>query len=266
MAGWVRFRIKGQAGDSIRLRFAESLQDNGELYTRNFRDARSTDVYVANGRETKDATWAPRFIYHGFRYVEVSGYPNAKAEDFVAEIVEDEMEHTGTFNCSDETLNKIVRNAFWGIRSNYKGMPVDCPQRNERQPWLGDRTMGCWGESMLFDNYAMYTKWARDIREAQREDGCIPDVAPAYWNYYSDNVTWPAALPMACDMLFTNFGDKRSIEENYPAIKKWVSHIREYYMTEDFIITKDKYGDWCVPPESLELIHSKDPSRKTDGA
>ena len=126
--------------------------------------------------------------------------------------------------------------------------------------------MGCWGESMLFDNYAMYTKWTRDIREAQREDGCIPDVAPAYWNYYSDNVTWPAALPMACDMLFTNFGDKRPIEENYPAIKKWVSHIREYYMTEDFIITKDKYGDWCVPPESLELIHSKDPSRKTDGA
>ena len=138
------------------------------------------------------------------------------------------------FNCSDETLNKIIRNAFWGIRSNYKGMPVDCPQRNERQPWLGDRTMGCWGESMLFDNYAMYTKWTRDIREAQREDGCIPDVAPAYWNYYSDNVTWPAALPMACDMLFTNFGDKRPIEENYPAIKKWVSHIREYYMTEGF--------------------------------
>ncbi|KAB6284573.1 family 78 glycoside hydrolase catalytic domain, partial [Bacteroides xylanisolvens] len=260
MAGWVRFRIKGQAGDSIRLRFAESLQDNGELYTRNFRDARSTDVYVVSGRETKDATWAPRFIYHGFRYVEVSGYPNAKAEDFVAEVVEDEMEHIGTFNCSDETLNKIIRNALWGIRSNYKGMPVDCPQRNERQPWLGDRTMGCWGESMLFDNYAMYTKWTRDIREAQREDGCIPDVAPAYWNYYSDNVTWPAALPMACDMLFTNFGDKRPIEENYPAIKKWVSHIREYYMTEDLIITKDKYGDWCVPPESLELIHSKDPS------
>ena len=71
---------------------------------------------------------------------------------------------------------------------------------------------------MLFDNYAMYTKWTRDIREAQREDGCIPDVAPAYWNYYSDNVTWPAALPMACDMLFTNFGDKRPIEENYQEV------------------------------------------------
>ena len=197
MAGWMRFRIKGQAGDSIRLRFAETLQANGELYTRNLRDARSTDTYIVSGREVKDTTWAPRFVYHGFRYVEVSNYPDAQLGDFVAEVVEDEMTHTGSFSCSDETLNKIVRNAFWGIRSNYKGMPVDCPQRNERQPWLGDRTMGCWGESMLFDNYAMYTKWTRDIREAQREDGCIPDVAPAYWNYYSDNVTWPAALPLS---------------------------------------------------------------------
>ena len=150
MAGWMRFRIKGQAGDSIRLRFAETLQANGELYTRNLRDARSTDTYIVSGREVKDTTWAPRFVYHGFRYVEVSNYPDAQLGDFVAEVVEDEMTHTGSFSCSDETLNKIVRNAFWGIRSNYKGMPVDCPQRNERQPWLGDRTMGCWGERVCF--------------------------------------------------------------------------------------------------------------------
>lgn len=266
LAGWVRFRVKGQAGDSICLRFAERLQDSGEVYTRNLRDARSTDTYVVSGKETQGTTWAPRFIYHGFRYVELSGYPDPKVEDFTAEVVDDEMEHTGSFTCSDETLNQVVRNAFWGIRSNYKGMPVDCPQRNERQPWLGDRTMGCWGESMLFDNRALYAKWTQDIREAQREDGCIPDVAPAYWNYYSDNVTWPAALPMSCDMLFTSYGDIEPMKQNYPAIKKWLAHIREYYMTSDYIITKDKYGDWCVPPESLELIHSKDPARKTDGS
>ena len=126
--------------------------------------------------------------------------------------------------------------------------------------------MGSWGESLFFNNHALYNKWTRDIREAQREDGCIPDVAPAYWNYYSDNVTWPATLLLVCDMLFTNYGDRRAIEENYPALKKWVSHIREYYLTKEFIITKDKYGDWCVPPESLEMIHSNDPARKTDGA
>ena len=266
MAGWLRIRIKGQAGDSIRLRFAERLQPDGEIFTKNLRDAHCTDIYVVSRREPQDATWAPRFVYHGFRYVEISGYPNAKTEDFTAEVVDDEMAHTGTFTCSDETLNQVLRNAFWGIRSNYKGMPVDCPQRNERQPWLGDHAMGSWGESLFFNNHALYNKWTRDIREAQREDGCIPDVAPAYWNYYSDNVTWPATLPLVCDMLFTNYGDRRAIEENYPALKKWVSHIREYYLTKEFIITKDKYGDWCVPPESLEMIHSNDPVRKTDGA
>lgn len=191
LAGWVRFRIKGQAGDSIRLHFAERLESDGEIFTKNLRDAHCTDIYVVSGREPQGATWAPRFVYHGFRYVEISGYPDAKTEDFVVEVVEDEMDHTGSFSCSNETLNQVIRNAFWGIRSNYKGMPVDCPQRNERQPWLGDHAMGSWGESLFFDNHAMYNKWTRDIREAQREDGCIPDVAPAYWNYYSDNVTWP---------------------------------------------------------------------------
>ena len=90
------------------------------------------------------------------------------------------MEVIGDFSSSNELLNQIVKNAWWGILGNYKGMPVDCPQRNERQPWLGDRTMGCWGESYLFDTERLYTKWVRDICEAQREDGCIPDVAPAF--------------------------------------------------------------------------------------
>lgn len=156
MAGWLRIRIKGQAGDSIRLRFAERLQADGEIFTKNLRDAHCTDIYVVSGREPQDTTWAPRFVYHGFRYVEISGYPNAKTEDFTAEVVDDEMAHTGTFTCSDETLNQVLHNAFWGIRSNYKGMPVDCPQRNERQPWLGDHAMGSWGES-LFSTIMPYT-------------------------------------------------------------------------------------------------------------
>lgn len=97
LAGWVRFRIKGQAGDSIRLHFAERLESDGEIFTKNLRDAHCTDIYVVSGREPQGATWAPRFVYHGFRYVEISGYPDAKTEDFVVEVVEDEMDHTGSF-------------------------------------------------------------------------------------------------------------------------------------------------------------------------
>lgn len=266
MAGWIRMKIKGNAGgDSLRLRFAEKLKEDGELFVRNLRDARVTDIYVVSGKEQKDAEWAPRFVYHGFRYVEINGYPNPKLSDFIGEVVSDEMEVTGSFESSNAMLNRIYRNAYWGILSNYKGMPVDCPQRNERQPWLGDHARGSWGESFMFDCGNLYAKWMDDIRDAQREDGCIPDVVPAYWNYYSDNMTWPATLLIDSDMLYTQYGNAKPIIKNYPVMKRWLEHMMKEYMTEDYIMTKDKYGDWCVPPESLEMIHSRDPQRRTDG-
>ncbi len=264
IAGWLKVRVRGQKGDTIRIVYAEKLNADGTLYRDNFRNARSTDIYICNGEEGQDGRWwTPTFVYHGFKYAEVVGLKNAKKDDFIAEVVADEMATTGHFECSDTLLNKVMKNAWWGILDNYKGMPVDCPQRDERQPWLGDRTMGSLGESFLFNNERLYTKWMRDICEAQRTDGCIPDVAPAFWNYYSDDVAWAAALPFGCDMLWRQYGNREAIDKSYPAIKKWVQHIIEEY-SKDGIIHCGKYADWCVPPEKLELIHSQDPARKTD--
>ena len=263
IAGWLKVRIRGQKGDTIRIVYAEKLNADGTLYRENFRNARSTDIYVCNGEEGNGRWWTPTFVYHGFKYAEIIGLKNATKDDFIAEVVADEMTATGHFECSDTILNKVMRNAWWGILDNYKGMPADCPQRDERQPWLGDRTMGALGESYLFDNERLYTKWMRDICEAQRTDGCIPDVAPAFWNYYSDDVAWAAALPFGCDMLYRQYGNREAIDKSYPAIKKWVEHIIEEY-SKDGIIHCGKYADWCVPPEKLELIHSQDEARKTD--
>ena len=264
IAGWLKVRVRGQKGDTIRIVYAEKLNADGTLFRDNFRNARSTDIYVCNGDEGKEGRWwCPTFVYHGFKYAEVIGLKNATKDDFVAEVVADEMHSTGQFECSDTILNKVMKNAWWGVLDNYKGMPIDCPQRDERQPWLGDRTMGSLGESFLFDNERLYTKWMRDICEAQRTDGCIPDVAPAFWNYYSDDVAWAAALPFSCDMLWRQYGNRQPIIDCYPYIKKWVLHIIEEY-SKDGIIHCGKYADWCVPPEKLELIHSQDPARKTD--
>jgi alpha-L-rhamnosidase len=265
IAGWMRINVHGNAGDSVKLRFAETLQKDGEIYTENLRSARCTDVYILKGDKAGES-WAPVFIYHGFRYVEVSGLKYAPSvTDFTAEVVSDEMEQLGTLTTSNDVLNQVLKNAWWGIRDNYKGMPVDCPQRDERQPWLGDRAMGCWGESFLFDNNLMYAKWGNDIRDAQRQDGCIPDVAPVYLTYYTDNVTWPATLPFLCDMTYTQFGNKKPIEDNYEAIKKWMAHMEKNYLSPDYLMTKDEYGDWCMPPENLKMIHSEDPKRITNG-
>ena len=262
MAGWISVRPCGKAGDTIRIRYSEKLSADGSLYTANLRDARSEDLYICHGREQDSFT--PSFVYHGFRYVEISGPVRIEPSAIVAYAVGDKMQRTGHFACSDTLLNRVISHAYWGIRSNYKGMPVDCPQRNERQPWLGDRTAGALGESFLFDNERLYAKWMRDICEAQRSDGNIPDVAPAFWNYYSDDVTWPAALPFICDMLYRQYGDAEPIRQSYASIRKWVNHITDEYQ-RDGIITRDKYGDWCMPPEKLELIHSEDPQRMTDG-
>lgn len=266
IAGMAALRMYGAQGDTIRIRYAEKLSAQDALYTANLRNARSEDIYVCSGMEN-GRLWNASFVYHGFRYVEISGWKGKalKTSDINGLLVSDDMgSRSGCMMTSDTTLNKVLENAFLGIKDNYKGMPVDCPQRNERQPWLGDRTVGCLGESFVADNERLYTKWMRDISEGMRSDGAISNVTPSFWNYFEDNVTWPAVFPFACDMLYEQFGNTQAIRESYPYIKKWLTHIFTEY-EKDNIITKDKYGDWCVPPEKLELIHSQDPARQTDG-
>lgn len=252
MVGWVRMELQGgKAGDQVTLRFAEVLQDNGALAMDNLRDALVTDRYTlkGDGREV----WEPSFVYHGFRYVEITGYPGIPTvADFQGRVVYDAMQTTGTFETSNPLINQIYQNAYWGILGNYKGMPVDCPQRNERQPWLGDRSTGAYGESFIFGNGKLYAKWLDDIRYAQKEDGSIPDVAPAYWRYYSDNMTWPGTYLLIADMLYRQYGDIRPIEKHYPSMKKWLEYMRVRYMDDAFVLTKDSYGDWCAPPPTIE--------------
>ncbi|MBQ0072716.1 MAG: family 78 glycoside hydrolase catalytic domain [Prevotella sp.] len=263
ISGWISLKMRGKQGDTIKIKYAERLNEDSTLYLDNLRDAETEDVYVCNGTDT---WWHPTFTYHGFRYVEIKGISDVCEDDLIPYLVCDNMETIGSFVSSNATLNRILRNAWWGIKDNYHGFPTDCPQRNERQPWLGDRTVGSLGESYLFNNNDFYTRWMKDICDAQRNDGCIPDVAPAFWNYYSDIVTWPACLPFTCDMLYNQFGNDKAMRESYPYIKKWLEHIDEKYGKTNKWASADKYGDWCVPPEKPDMIHSKDPDRQTDGA
>jgi alpha-L-rhamnosidase len=264
MVGWVKLRAKGEKGKRICMRFAETLREDSGLYLKNLRSAEVTDIYTMKGDTLE--TWEPRFVYHGFRFVEIVGYPGTPTvKDFEGKVVYDDMSTTGSFESSDKTLNQLFQNAYWGIRGNYKGMPVDCPQRDERQPWLGDRAIGSLGESFIFDNARFYAKWLDDIEQSQKPDGQLPDMSPPYYmTYYSDNMTWPGTYLLVADMLYEQFGDIQPIVKHYDSMKKWMAYMRSKYMN-NFIVTRDKYGDWCVPPESKELIHSKDSTRITDG-
>jgi alpha-L-rhamnosidase len=263
MVGWCRLKVKGLAGITVQMRFAETLNPDGTLYMANLRGARVTDTYTLRGRGSE--VWEPRFTYHGFRYVEVTGYPGiATLAAIEGRVVHDDLPRAGEFKCSNEGLNQIYKNVFWGTRGNYRSIPTDCPQRDERQGWLGDRSEECRGESYLFNIATLYPKWLQDISDSQRDTGSVPDVAPAYWPIYSDNVTWPSTLIIAPGVLHRQYGDTGPIADRYDGAKKWLNYMKGFFTNG--IIAKDSYGDWCVPPEDPKLIHSKDPARQTDKA
>ena len=260
MVGWLQIKVKGSKGQKIKLRFAESLQPNGELFTANLRNAKCTDLYTLKGAGQE--TWEPTFVYRGFRYVELTGFTYMPTvDDFKGKMIYDNIKTIGAFETSDQLTNQIFKNAWWSIAGNYKGIPLDCPQRNERMPWLGDRGAVTVGESFVFDNGRFYTKWLQDIRNSQKEDGAIPDVAPAFWRYYSDNMSWPGTLLLVSEMVYKQTGDISAIRDNYPAMKKWLTYMQDRYM-KDYILTKDSYGDWCMPPITIEAGRGKSADKK----
>ena len=262
MVGWCKLHVSGGKGVQVSLRFAETLQPDGSLYTANLRTARATDRYTLKGEGAE--VYEPRFTYHGFRYVELTGWPGSTAPTAAAlegRVVHDDMPATADFSSSSQMLNQIHHNVFWGIRGNYRSIPTDCPQRDERQGWLGDRSQVSRSESYMFDIAAFYSKWEQDLADAQH-DGSIPDVAPNYWMNYHDDITWPSTFLFVPGMLYDQYGDRRVLERAYPNIKKWIDH--ESGFLHDDLMPKDTYADWCVPPEDPKLIHSKDPARVTN--
>jgi alpha-L-rhamnosidase len=260
MVGWCRLTVSGPRGTAITLRHAETLSSDGTLDVENLRSAKVTDTYVLKGQGTE--IYEPRFTYHGFRYVELRGYPGKPTlAALVGQVVHDAVRGAGQFVCSNPLLNRIYENIRWGVRGNYRSIPTDCPQRDERQGWLGDRSAESKGETYLFDVAAFYSKWITDIEDAQKPSGSVPDVAPSYWPLYSDNITWPSSFIIIPGTLYEQYGDERVLEKHYAGMKKWIDYMRGF--VKDGIMPRDQYGDWCVPPESPQLIHSLDPARKT---
>jgi alpha-L-rhamnosidase len=263
MVGWVSMKVQGEKGRTVTLRFAETLQSDGTLNLANIRLAQVTDIYTLKGKGTE--AFEPRFTYHGFRFVEMKGFPgNLDLSTIEGKVVYDNMQTLGLITTSNETINTIYKNAYWGIRGNYRSIPTDCPQRDERQGWLGDRAIGSKGESYIFDNAKLYAKWLQDIDDAQRKDGSIPNVAPTYWKLYDDNVTWPGTYLIIANMLYAQYGNVEPIRKHYDSMRKWVLYMKNNYLKEGILI-KDVHGDWCMPPENPLLIHSQDPQRQTSG-
>ncbi len=260
MMGWSRLRVRGPAGTRVTLRYAETLRPDGGLYTDNLRSARQTDVYILKGGG--EETWEPGFTEHGYRYVEVIGYPGVPTLDSImGEVVHDALAEHADFVTSNATINGIYKAILWSDLGNYRSIPTDCDQRDERQGWLGDRSAESFGETYFFDVEQFYAKWLNDIADSQKSDGRINDVAPAYWPIYSNQATWPATFFFVANMLHQQYGDDTGIEQHYAAMRRWVEHTRT--LMKDDLLPVDTYGDWCVPPLTLDALQDDDPREVT---
>jgi len=241
MAGRVRLNVQGQAGTRVQLRFAEILLPDGSIYTDNYRSARATDVYFCKGQG--EETWEPRFTYRGFRYAELTGYPGKPdKETLLARVLHSAPPMAGTFECSNDLINRVNRNILWGQRSNMHSVPTDCPQRDERLGWTGDAQVfgptSCWNMDMA----GFYTKWLHDLTDSQAEDGAMTDVAPC--------LGWKAAAPAWGDVIavqpwtvYLFYGDTRVIEQNYNATVAWVEYMRRH-AKEGVLYDREGYADW----------------------
>lgn len=263
MVGRLNATFTARKDSVVTMRFSELLNPDSTLYVANLRSAKATDLFTAAA--DGEYTWKPAFVFHGFRYIELDGLTEMPvAKDLEVEVLYDDMATIGTFETDNRVINQVYSNAYWGIRGNYRNMPTDCPQRDERHGWMGDRTTGCWGESFIFENCLLYRKWLQDIECSQGDNGCISVVSPQYWYERADDITWSGAYIFAAEMMYRHFGDKSGIVKHYPSMKRWAELIIRQYV-QDGVVIRDCFGDWCLPPESLELIFSNDPTRKPDG-
>ncbi|NLF39109.1 family 78 glycoside hydrolase catalytic domain, partial [bacterium] len=225
MTGRVRIRIKGEAGTTITIRHAETLNPDGTIYTTNLRTAKATDYYTFKGNGVE--TYEPRFTFHGFRYVEITGYKGALKRDAVTGIVlHSAMEFTSSFTCSDPLVNKLVKNIVWGHRGNFVDIPSDCPQRDERLGWTGDAQVFVRTATFDANVASFFTKWLDDLSDSQNAEGAIPPVSPNTNCVGGDGgPAWSDAFIICPWTIYLAYGDTRILERHYEGFKRFITFL-----------------------------------------
>ncbi len=242
MAGVVEIKTPENFNGTLTLQFAEILV-NGNFYTDNLRSAKATDTFTLKGAKTL----VPEFTFHGFRYMKLTGAELSK-ENITAIVRHTDMKRTGYIQTSNARFNRLMENVVWGQKGNFVDIPTDCPQRDERLGWTGDINAFCTTAAYNYDIRAFMKKWLADLRNDQKEDGRIPHVAPDVLLKESDSSTaamWCDAITMVSWKLYTMYGDKSFLADNFEAMKKFIS-AREGNMKNGLIAQGFEWGDWLA--------------------
>ncbi|MFJ6850639.1 alpha-L-rhamnosidase [Streptomyces sp. NPDC091271] len=241
MVGTARLTVSGPAGTTVRLRHAEVLNPDGTVYTANLRTARATDTYTlkGGGRET----YEPRFTFHGFRYVEVTGYPGTPGRDaIVGRVIHTSAPFTMDFTTDVPMLDQLHRNITWGQRGNFLSIPTDTPARDERLGWTGDINVFAPTAAYTMESARFLTKWLHDLRDAQTSDGAFTHVAPDLPGVGNGAAGWGDAGVTVPWALYQAYGDVRVLEQSWSSMTDWLEYLEAH--STGLLRPADGFGDW----------------------
>jgi len=252
MAGWVKLKIRGKAGDTIKVSHAEALDKDGDFYTGNLRDAKAEDIYILNGNQQM---LEPHFSYHGFRYIRVTGCKLTQSNCRAIALYSD-LQHTGSFSCSNPLINQLQHNIEWSLNSNFFDIPTDCPQRSERLGWTGDAQIFCSTAAYNRDVKTFYEKWLNDFSADQGVNGGMPVIIPKLNRSNNGGVAgWGDAATIIPWTLYEVYRDKEILKAQYPSMKAWVDHIADLASLNNYQWQANGYGDWYAPGPKTDITY-----------
>jgi len=272
--GWVLVKVRGQVGEKLTIKYSPRLVEDGSWDDKSrLAEVEGTDCYILRG-DPEGEIYEPRFTYHPVRYVQLEGYPGEPSlESVEGRVVRSAVDMSGDFECSNPLLNQIHRNVVWTLSNELFGIPLDCLYR-EHWAWTDPATV----TGTLYPRKFMpqfWTKWLRDIQDAQFDNGAVPIIAPNYRikdrpkqeKVHSSSAAekeridaaWGGNYPILVWYLHQYYGDDRILAEHYPSLKKWIAYLSS--MAPEYIVTKGAYGDHMLP--GLEPGREQFVSRET---
>jgi alpha-L-rhamnosidase len=242
MVGWVRFKVKGEAGHTVKINHAEVLDQKGNFYVENLRAAKVEINYTLKGGEVE--TYEPHFTFMGFQYIKLTNWPTEPSlDDFVGVVVHSDMPVSGSFECSKPLLNQLQHNIVWGQKGNFVDVPTDCPQRDERLGWTGDAQAFARTATFNKDVAGFFTKWLADVAIDQKANGAVPWVVPDVLKNGQPSSGWSDVATIIPTDMYQVYGDKRLLAAQYESMKKWVNYIKTN-SSGDLWRSGFHFGDW----------------------
>jgi alpha-L-rhamnosidase len=260
LAGWAELHVHGPAGTKVTMKFAELLNPDGKVDQRDLGTARATDEYVLGG--TGEEVWEPRFTYHGFRYIQIEGFPGVPSvNDIQIKVVRSSLGEAGSFTSDNELVNRIQQMVLWTEASNLYSIPTDCPQRAERMGWMNDLTVRLEESLDNFNGARFYTQFANDVEDGQGSNGAIKDTVPWMFGRDPADPVDESYLLIGWRM-YQEYGDTEVIREHYSSFRAWVDYLST--RSPNHLINYGYYGDWSPPAAfsiNAESAVSKDTPR-----